>query len=116
MIGQEPDIAREVTRRVCEAVKIPVIVKLTPDQSRVLDVARAVKEAGAAGVLRLDLGGDWLVRVGSAGLAAAGQTIRQLSVSPAWNGTIVVPFASIASGTCTPLRSSVTVPSFSGRP
>lgn len=50
MIGQEPEVAAEVTRRVCEAVKIPVVVKLTPDQSRPLDVARAVKGAGAAGV------------------------------------------------------------------
>jgi len=50
MIGQEPQVAAEVTNRVCEAVKIPVVIKLTPDQSRVLDVARAVKEAGAAAV------------------------------------------------------------------
>lgn len=50
MIGQEPQVAAEVTRRVCEAVDIPVVVKLTPDQARVLDVARAVKEAGAAAV------------------------------------------------------------------
>ncbi|MBL8333660.1 MAG: tRNA-dihydrouridine synthase [Rubrivivax sp.] len=50
MIGQEPEVAREVTARVVEAVKIPVVIKLTPDQSRVLDVARAVKEAGAAAV------------------------------------------------------------------
>ncbi|MBL8386507.1 MAG: tRNA-dihydrouridine synthase [Burkholderiales bacterium] len=50
MIGQEPEVAREVTARVCEAVKIPVVIKLTPDQSRVLEVARAVKEAGAAAV------------------------------------------------------------------
>ncbi|MCM2251539.1 MAG: tRNA-dihydrouridine synthase [Ramlibacter sp.] len=50
MIGQVPEVAAEVTRRVCEAVKIPVIVKLTPDQSRVLDVARAVRDAGAAAV------------------------------------------------------------------
>jgi dihydroorotate dehydrogenase (fumarate)/dihydropyrimidine dehydrogenase (NAD+) subunit PreA len=50
MIGQEPDVAREVTARVCEAVSIPVIVKLTPDQSRVIDVARAVQEAGASAV------------------------------------------------------------------
>ncbi|MGE0312125.1 MAG: tRNA-dihydrouridine synthase [Lautropia sp.] len=50
MIGQEPEVAREVTARVCEAVGIPVVIKLTPDQSRVMDVARAVKEAGAAGV------------------------------------------------------------------
>ncbi len=50
MIGQDPEMAREVTARVCEAVKIPVVIKLTPDQSRVVEVARAVKEAGAAGV------------------------------------------------------------------
>ncbi|MBU6271185.1 MAG: tRNA-dihydrouridine synthase [Betaproteobacteria bacterium] len=50
MIGQEPEVAREVTARVCEAVKIPVVIKLTPDQSRVMEVARAVKEAGAAAV------------------------------------------------------------------
>lgn len=50
MIGQEPDVAAEVTQRVCDAVKIPVIVKLTPDQSRVLDVAKAVHKAGASAV------------------------------------------------------------------
>lgn len=50
MIGQVPEVAAEITRRVCEAVKIPVIIKLTPDQSPVLEVARAVKEAGASAV------------------------------------------------------------------
>jgi dihydroorotate dehydrogenase subfamily 1 len=50
MIGQEPEVAREVTARVCEAVDIPVVIKLTPDQSRVMEVARAVKEAGASAV------------------------------------------------------------------
>lgn len=50
MIGQEPEVAREVTARVREAVDIPLIVKLTPDQSRVLEVAQAVREAGAAAV------------------------------------------------------------------
>jgi len=50
MIGQDPEVAAEVTARVCEAVKIPVVIKLTPDQSRLLDVARAVRDAGAAAV------------------------------------------------------------------
>lgn len=50
MIGQDPDVAAEVTARVCEAVDIPVLIKLTPDQSRVMDIARAVRDAGAAGV------------------------------------------------------------------
>ncbi|MEO1198602.1 MAG: 4Fe-4S dicluster-binding protein [Pseudomonadota bacterium] len=50
MIGQEPDVAYEVTKAVCEAVDIPVMVKLTPDQARPVDIARASKEAGAAAV------------------------------------------------------------------
>ncbi len=50
MIGQEPDVAAEVVRVVCEAVDIPVMVKLTPDQSRLLEVARRVREAGASAV------------------------------------------------------------------
>jgi dihydroorotate dehydrogenase (fumarate)/dihydropyrimidine dehydrogenase (NAD+) subunit PreA len=50
MIGQEPDVAYEVVRAVKEVCDIPIIVKLTPDQSRPLDVARRVKEAGAAAV------------------------------------------------------------------
>jgi dihydroorotate dehydrogenase (fumarate)/dihydropyrimidine dehydrogenase (NAD+) subunit PreA len=50
MIGQEPDVAYEVVRAVKEVVSIPVVVKLTPDQSRPLDVARRVREAGADAV------------------------------------------------------------------
>jgi dihydroorotate dehydrogenase subfamily 1 len=50
MIGQEADVAFEVTRAVCDAVSIPVIVKLTPDQSRPVEVANAVRSAGAAAV------------------------------------------------------------------
>lgn len=50
MIGQEPEVAFEVTRQVCEAVDIPVVVKLTPDQSKPLEVARAARDAGAAAV------------------------------------------------------------------
>lgn len=50
MIGQDPQVAAEVTRAVVEAVDIPVFIKLTPDQSRPVEVARAVMEAGAAAV------------------------------------------------------------------
>lgn len=50
MIGQDPDMAAEVTAAVVEAVAIPVIVKLTPDQSRPLETARRVKQAGASAV------------------------------------------------------------------
>lgn len=50
MIGQDPNVAAEVTRAVTEAVGIPIFVKLTPDQSKPVEVARAVMQAGAAAV------------------------------------------------------------------
>jgi dihydroorotate dehydrogenase subfamily 1 len=50
MIGQDPDVAAEVTRAVCDAVDIPVMIKLTPDQSKPVEIARKVAEAGAAAV------------------------------------------------------------------
>jgi dihydroorotate dehydrogenase (fumarate)/dihydropyrimidine dehydrogenase (NAD+) subunit PreA len=50
MIGQEPDVAYEVVRAVKEVCSIPIIVKLTPDQSRPLEVARRVRQAGADAV------------------------------------------------------------------
>lgn len=50
MIGQHPDMAAEVTLAVTQSVSIPVMIKLTPDQSRPLEVAKAVMEAGASAV------------------------------------------------------------------
>ena len=50
MIGQDPEVAFNVTQAVCEAVDIPVIIKLTPDQSKPVEIARAAQEAGAAAV------------------------------------------------------------------
>ncbi len=50
MIGQVAEVAFEVTRSVCEAVDIPVMIKLTPDQARPVEIADAVKRAGAAAV------------------------------------------------------------------
>ena len=50
MIGQDPDLAAEVTRQVAEVVDIPIVVKLTPDQADPVAIAHAVKGAGAAAV------------------------------------------------------------------
>lgn len=50
MIGQVADVAAEVTRAVVDSVDIPVVIKLTPDQSQPLEISRAVQQAGAAAV------------------------------------------------------------------
>jgi dihydroorotate dehydrogenase (fumarate)/dihydropyrimidine dehydrogenase (NAD+) subunit PreA len=48
-LGNSPEAAQEVTKVVCQAVKIPVFVKLTSEAVSIVDVARRCKEAGAAG-------------------------------------------------------------------
>ncbi|GAB4293133.1 MAG: 4Fe-4S binding protein [Roseovarius sp.] len=49
-IAQDPEITAEVTRRIVEAVDIPVMVKLTPESNRITEIARAALGAGAASV------------------------------------------------------------------
>ena len=48
LIGQVPELAAEVTAKVVNSVKIPVIVKLTPEAANLMEVASSVKKAGAA--------------------------------------------------------------------
>ena len=48
-LGNSPDAAAEVTNIVCNAVKIPVFVKLTSEAVNIVDVAGRCKEAGASG-------------------------------------------------------------------
>ncbi|MGD0658640.1 MAG: NAD-dependent dihydropyrimidine dehydrogenase subunit PreA [Syntrophorhabdales bacterium] len=46
-IGQDPEITATITRWVKEAVKIPVIVKLSPNVTDIQIIARAAVDAGA---------------------------------------------------------------------
>lgn len=54
LIGQDPDMASEITSIVAGSVKIPVVVKLTPQVTSPLEIAKKVKEAGAAAVTVLN--------------------------------------------------------------
>ncbi|HET7404739.1 MAG TPA: dihydroorotate dehydrogenase [Candidatus Bathyarchaeia archaeon] len=46
-IGQRPKVVAEVTRAVKRRVRIPVLVKLSPNVTDITEVARAAEEAGA---------------------------------------------------------------------
>ncbi len=54
LLGQDPVAAAEITRTVTNAVKIPVVVKLTPQVVDVVPMVRVVKKAGASGVLLIN--------------------------------------------------------------
>jgi dihydroorotate dehydrogenase subfamily 1 len=49
-IAQDPNVTAEVTRRIVEAVNIPVMVKLSPESNRITEVAKSAMDAGAASV------------------------------------------------------------------
>jgi dihydroorotate dehydrogenase (fumarate)/dihydropyrimidine dehydrogenase (NAD+) subunit PreA len=50
LVGQDKNAAAEITQTVARAVKVPIIVKLTPQVADVVPMAQAVKAAGASGV------------------------------------------------------------------
>ena len=54
LFGSDPGLAAEVTRAVKDVTDKPVIVKLTPNASDVVAVARACEEAGADGLTTIN--------------------------------------------------------------
>lgn len=53
-IGQDAALTAEVTRWVVEATQLPVLVKLTPNVTDIVAIARAAVEAGAAGLTAIN--------------------------------------------------------------
>jgi dihydroorotate dehydrogenase (NAD+) catalytic subunit len=49
-IGQDPDLTSEIVRKVKQTVKIPVIVKLTPNVTDIVEIAMAAEKAGGDGL------------------------------------------------------------------
>ncbi|MCQ3907848.1 MAG: hypothetical protein MJ219_03895 [Mycoplasmoidaceae bacterium] len=53
-IGQNPQAIKKFTTMVTKEVKIPILVKLTPNVATMIDSALAVKEAHADGIVAID--------------------------------------------------------------
>lgn len=49
-IGQDPDLTAEIVRTVKQTVNIPVIVKLTPNVTDIVEISMAAESAGADGL------------------------------------------------------------------
>lgn len=52
--GTNPDMAAEVTREVKKVSKVPVYVKLSPNVTDIVEMAKAVEEAGADGITMIN--------------------------------------------------------------
>lgn len=48
--GRRPELAREITSHVVAVSRVPVLVKLTPNVTDIVEIAAAAMEAGASGV------------------------------------------------------------------
>lgn len=52
--GTDPEVAAEVTRRVKNAANVPVYVKLSPNVTDIVEIAKAVEKAGADGLTMIN--------------------------------------------------------------
>ncbi len=89
--GTDPGMAEDVTRRVKDVTKKPVFSKLSPNVSRIGDMAKAVEAGGADGITAvntlLGMAVDW--RSGEPGLATvqggySGVGIKPVALRCAW--------------------------------
>ena len=53
-IGQRADMVHEVTKTVKDKVRLPVFVKLTPNVTNIVEIARAAEDAGADGITAIN--------------------------------------------------------------
>ncbi|MDY7083333.1 MAG: tRNA-dihydrouridine synthase, partial [Halobacteria archaeon] len=53
-IGADPDLTREVTSAVVDAVDVPVWVKMTPNVTDITEIGVAAEEAGASAVVAVN--------------------------------------------------------------
>jgi dihydroorotate dehydrogenase (NAD+) catalytic subunit len=90
--GTDPKMAEDVTRRVRDVTKKPVFSKLSPNVSRISDMAKAVEAGGADGITAvntlLGMSVDW--RKGAPGLATvqggySGVGVKPVALRCAWD-------------------------------
>lgn len=77
-IGQRPAMVAEVTRAVKRKVRLPVIVKLTPNVTSIAEVARAAESAGADAITAINTALGMAIDV-EAGFPILGGTMGGLS-------------------------------------
>lgn len=52
--GTVPEIAKELTKKVKEVSEVPVYVKLSPNVTNIVEIAKAVEEGGADGITMIN--------------------------------------------------------------
>ncbi|MDQ0215063.1 dihydroorotate dehydrogenase (NAD+) catalytic subunit [Oikeobacillus pervagus] len=85
--GTNPNVAKELTKKVKDVSSVPVYVKLSPNVTNILDVAKAVEDGGADGLtmintllgMRIDIkSGKPIIANGTGGLS--GPAIKPVAI------------------------------------
>ena len=89
--GTDPDRTAQVVREVCNACDLPVIAKLTPNVTDIVEIARAAAEAGADAVSLVNtyqgMSIDWRRRkpvLGNVLGGLSGPAIKPLALCAVW--------------------------------
>ena len=90
-LGTDPELAAHITRMTKAAAKKPVYVKLTPNVTSIVDIAKAVEAAGADGLvmintllgMRIDLKSGQPVLANNTG-GLSGPAIKPVAVRAVW--------------------------------
>lgn len=105
LFGTDPKVAAELTRAVKEVTSIPVFVKLTPNVTDIVEVAKAVAAAGADGLSMINTALGMKIDIktrkpvlgnGTGGLS--GRAIKPLAVRMIYQVSHAVDLPIIASG------------------
>ena len=73
--GTDPETAKQLTAAVKEASSVPVYVKLSPNVTNIVDIAKAVEDGGADGITMINT----LVGMRLDGMFMADKVIQVLS-------------------------------------
>ena len=115
MFAASPYVSAQVTRRVKENTRIPVLVKLSPNVEDIAKVAREVEAAGADGItaintlgpgLILDIETGWPVLANRLG-GVSGPAIRPIAVKCVRDVCKAVKIPVVATGGVTDARDAV---------
>lgn len=104
-LGTDPLLAAKVTKMAKDASKKPVYVKLTPNVTNIVDIAKAVEEAGADGLVMINtlLGMRIDLRTGRPVLAnntggLSGPAIKPVAIRAVWQCASAVKIPIIGVG------------------
>lgn len=60
-IGQDPNLSHKIVSAACDASKVPVIAKLTPNVTDIVEIAKSCEDAGASGLTLINSLGPGMV-------------------------------------------------------